>query len=250
MSALPMTFCLFTLGFATSFIGTNTGGSSLITIPVMISMGIPASSAIAVARTTSIGTLFAGIRQYHQHGKIDYKTALPAAILSIMGASIGAMFMIHIPTVALNKMIGALTLLLLASAYLCKKYGQLDLPASQTKKIIGYGLFLGTSTLGGFYGGQGLITTYIFIFCFHKTMTESAGTRKIAALTTAFAAVFIYGFHGLINGGIVLALMGGTMLGASFGAAYALKQGDAWLTRIFNGIAILLALKLIIFDCF
>lgn|SRR3990167_7871930 len=241
---------LFFLGLITSFVGTNTGGSSLVTIPAMIALGLPPQVSIACARVTSIGTLIAGLRAFHVHKKIDYRIAMPAAILSLIGSSIGALIMTHIETQHLNKIIGILTLGLLSFSFFLKRKKSAQQSPSNLKKIIGYGLFLFTSMIGGFYGGQGLITTYLFVFFFNKTISESAGTRKVSALASTIAPCIIYGFHGLIDWKIVAALMLGTMCGATMGAHYALRKGDAWIEKLFMIASALLAIKLLISDIF
>lgn len=239
---------LFILGFATSFVGTNTGGSSLVTIPAMIAMGLPPAVAIASARVTSIGTLFAGLRAFHKQKKVDYKVAIPAAVLSIIGASTGAVIMAHVPTALLTRIVGILTIGLLCFSYFFRKRKYHTKPVSQKQKIFGYGLFLFTSMIGGFYGGQGIITTVIFIVFFNKTMSESAGTRKVSALAGNIAPCIIYAFYHFIDWSIVAALMSGTILGATAGANYALKKGDAWMEKVFMIVSVLLAVKLLLME--
>ncbi|WP_256534834.1 TSUP family transporter [Pseudomonas sp. 35 E 8] len=68
---------LVLLGVITGFIGTNTGGSVFLTVPVMIWLGIPPQSSIATARLASVGTMFAGLRHFHNSGKVDYRLAAP-----------------------------------------------------------------------------------------------------------------------------------------------------------------------------
>lgn len=241
---------LFILGFVTSFVGTNTGGSSLVTIPVMIAMGLPPTVAIASARVTSIGTLFAGIRAFHKQKKVDYKIALPAALLSVVGASTGAIIMAHVPATVLMRIVGILTIGLLCFSYFFRKRKYHQKPVTQKQKIVGYGLFLLTSMIGGFYGGQGIITTVIFILFFNKTMSESAGTRKVSALAGNIAPCIIYAFYHFIDWPIVGALMCGTVLGSTAGAHYALKKGDAWMEKLFMIVSALLAIKLLFTEVF
>ncbi|MDF2690590.1 MAG: putative rane protein [Gammaproteobacteria bacterium] len=245
MILVETSISLFFLGLLTSFISTNTGGGSLITIPAMIAMGLPSASAIASARMSAIGSTLAGLRQFHKNGKVDYRVAWPSAILSIIGAGTGALVLVHVPEAILIRLVGILTLILLLVSYFLKNHLKLGPEPSRAKKLIGYSLFLFTSMLGGFFGGQGILTTYIFVIFFHKTISESAGTRKVNGLATAIAAALVYGFHGLINWWAVMALMAGTMLGSTLGAAYALKRGDAWLEKLFNIVAVMLAIKLL-----
>ncbi len=78
------------LGIITGFVGTNTGGSVFLTVPVMIWLGIAPQSSIATARLASVGTMVAGLRHFHQQGKVDYALAIPAAVLGLAGALGGA----------------------------------------------------------------------------------------------------------------------------------------------------------------
>ena len=241
---------LFFLGLVTSFVGTNTGGSSLVTIPAMIAFGLPPQVAIACARVTSIGTLIAGLRAFHQKKKVDYKIAFPAAIVSLIGASFGAVIMTHFTAIHLNRTVGILTICLMSLSYFFKQNKSKPKSASHFKKIVGYSLFFFASMIGGFYGGQGLITTYLFVLFFNKTISESAGTRKVSALASTIAPCIIYGFHHFIDWPIVVALMSGTMLGATAGAHYALKKGDGWIEKLLMSVGILLAIKLLLTDVF
>ncbi|MCC8398777.1 MAG: TSUP family transporter, partial [Rickettsia endosymbiont of Labidopullus appendiculatus] len=75
MSHDSIVFLLFILGLITGFIGTNTGGSVLVTVPIMIWLGISPQSAIASARVASIGTMVAGLRQFYKNGKVDFYLA-------------------------------------------------------------------------------------------------------------------------------------------------------------------------------
>ncbi len=135
--------------------------------------------------------------------------------------------MTHFSATHLSRAVGVLTLLLLCLPLFLKKNKLHSKPPSLSKKIVGYSLFLLASMIAGFYGEQGLITTYLFIIFFNKTISESAGTRIVSALASTIAPCIIYGFQGFIDWAVVGALMSGTMLGATLGAQYALKKGDA-----------------------
>ena len=95
------------LGVITGFIGTNTGGSVFLTVPVMIWLGIPPQSSIATARLASVGTMFAGLRHFHNSGKVDYRLAAPAAALGLAGALIGASLLVQIDPALVGANAGA-----------------------------------------------------------------------------------------------------------------------------------------------
>lgn len=239
---------LFFLGIGVSFVSTNTGGAGLVTIPAMIAMGLSPAIAIASARVSSIGALLAGLRAFHKHKKVDYKTAWPAALISVVGASTGAIFMAHFPTAWLTRVVGILTIILLCITYFFRKRTSAVKPLTKSRKIFGYSLFFFTSMLSGFYGGQGILTTMIFVLVFNKTLSESAGTRKVNSLVGNLGPCVIYIFYHLVDWRVVIALMCGTMLGSTMGAHYGIKKGDAWLKKLFMVVSVLLAIRLLLMD--
>jgi uncharacterized membrane protein YfcA len=237
-------FFLFFLGITTGFVGTNTGGSAFLTVPIMIFLGIQPQSAIATARFASMGTMLAGLRQFHRYGKIDYKLAVPAAGFGLVGSLAGAIILIYINAAIVHRIIGLATLLMVILALIKKPKVTIHAP-SQPKLYFSYFLFILTGMIGGLFGGQAKLTTYIFILIYDKTVSESVGTRKVSGLISSFGALLVYGIHRIVNWGFGLTLICGTVIGSTLGAKYALNQGDRWMERLLNVVVILLALRLI-----
>jgi uncharacterized protein len=294
---------LFGLGLATGFVGTITGGSALLNVPALMSMGIAPQSAIASARIAAMGSMVAGLPAFHRQKLVDYRAAWPAALLGVLGAVIGAQLMFAVSDQVLKRAVGIITLLLLGLSLLRKPVqgqaggyvvrsgdamsgaagrGELgplrgahsqpcslsdeerlqDRPSGtadrvsngvttyaggRTKRAVGYGLFLFAGLLGGFFGGQALLATYIFSLCFDKTLIESVGTRKASGLAIAIAAVLVYGFQGSIDWLSGLTLVVGTTIGAYYGSNYALRMGDRWITYLFNGVVLVACARMIFF---
>jgi uncharacterized protein len=238
--------CLFCLGLVTGFVGTSTGGSSLVTIPVMIFLGVSPQSAVATARVASVGSLAAGLHRFHKSGKVDYRAALPAALLGVVGAFMGATLLLRVSDAFLTKAVGILTLCLFALSLIPRwRPASEQPPPSRFKRSVGYLLFLLAGLLGGFFGGQAIIATFIFSIFFHKSISESIGTRKVSGLAISLAAIAIYGLNATINWPFSLALITGTLVGSSLGSAYALKKGDRWMSLAFNTVAVLAAIKMV-----
>jgi uncharacterized membrane protein YfcA len=236
---------LFALGLLTGFIGTNTGGSAFLTVPIMIWLGIAPQSAIASARVASVGTMVAGAREFHRQGKVDYKLAVPAALLELLGSVCGAVVLLKIDALALHKMIGMLTLVMVFLS-LVKKPKPHHAPISKGRAAFGYGLFTLIGMVGGFFGGQAKLATYVFILVFNKTVSESVGTRKISGLVISLGSLVVYGLSQIINWQFGLSLVIGTLIGSSAGARYALKKGDEWMEKLLNFVVVLLALRLLV----
>jgi uncharacterized membrane protein YfcA len=237
---------LFLLGLTTGFIGTNTGGSALVTVPILVSLGIPPQSAVATARVATVGTMVAGLSQFHKAGKVDYRLALPACFFAVIGSLTGAQLLLLLPHAVLQQSIGILTLAFTLLSFL-KKAQNFEKPPDVGIRTIGYALFFFTGLVGGFFGGQAILATYIFVLIFNKTLSESVGTRKVTGLAVALPSLFFYGVHGIIEWQWACCLVGGTLIGSFFGSQYALKKGDAWLKYLFTVVSVALSVKLIFF---
>lgn len=228
---------LFLLGLVTGFIGTNTGGSVLINVPVMVWLGISPPSAIASSRLASMGTMLGGLRYFHKNKKIDYRLAIFVSFFGIIGALIGAHVLFIVPEIVLKKIMGILILALLGiSLFKIKTFSFQPhfRHISLMRKWLGCILFLFVGGIGGFFGCQAKLSTFIFQLVFNKTISESAGTRKVSGLAISIASLLIYGIHGIIDWKFGIALMAGTLIGSSCGAYYGLKKGDAWMQNFFN----------------
>lgn len=239
---------LLILGLITGFIGTNTGGSVLLTVPIMMWLGINPQSAIANARLASLGTTAAGIFKFHEQNKIDYSIAIPATLFSTLGVIIGSYCMIYAPIILLQKFIGLITLFLLTFSLIRERVNFHYKLKNKYKIIFGYLTFIVVGILGGFFGGQAILSTFVLQLFFNKTIFESIGTRKVSGLFISLISLYIYGTHGFINPLIGITLISGTLIGSYIGSAYALKKGEIWMQRVFRFVTLLLACKILMFD--
>lgn len=239
-----MIFFYFILGAALGFIGTTTGGSALILIPVMVSMGLPIQSAVAQARFATLGSMVSGMRLYHKEKKVDYSLAFFSSIFGISGAVLGSLTMVDLPEKQLKFLIGSITIFC-AFLNLLRRREYKPLELTLSKRLIGYALFFVVGYVGGIFGAQAILATYVLLFFFNKSMTESIGTRKVVGVLISIASLLVYGMNDLIDWSQSLPLLAGTLVGGTFGSAYALKKGDVWAENLFNLAIIILGIILI-----
>lgn len=86
MASLAIAFVASLCG---SIYGTLIGGSSLITIPTLILLGLLAHTAIGTDRVGVTGRGIAGWYQFHKKGMINYRVALSVGIPVLLGAILG-----------------------------------------------------------------------------------------------------------------------------------------------------------------
>lgn len=245
----PLSIILLAIiGFATSFIATNTGGGALISIPALIFMGLPAQVAIATSRMGSIGQVLSGLYAFHEEKKVDFKIGIPIAIIALIGSFFGSNLLIEIPNALLQKLVAVFIIIVVVILALNPKIGvKKVLGKSTLHKTVGYVSFFFVGFWAGLFGGgAGTFASYVLIFFFGQTFIESAGTRKMAGLAMVSISLAIFLINGLVQIIPGFVLMSGMVIGSYFGSKYGIKQGNKWIRTLFIIIVIASALKLLV----
>jgi len=241
---------IFLAGLGSSIFGTLVGGSSLITIPVLILLGLPPHSAIATDRMGVTGIGIAGLYKFHQKGLVRYKIGFVTGIPILLGSFIGATLVLRISPSMLKKIIAVFTVSVLALLVLQPKVGieKAQRLLRTRDYLVGIFLSLLVGIYGGFYGaGAATFVVYILIFVFGQTFLESAGTLKIGSIAMTATATLTFAYHGVIHYPLAVAMFMGSFIGSFTGAHYSDRIGNVWLKRLFIGVVLIVAIRLLIY---
>ena len=118
-----------------------------------------------------------------------------------------------------------------------------------TTRVAAAGAFLSlvAGIYGGFYGaGAATFLAYILIFVFGQTFLESAATLKIASILMTLTAAITFATHGAVHYPFAVSLFLGSFIGSTVGAYYSDRIGNVWIRRIFIGVVLIMAIKLLI----
>jgi uncharacterized protein len=249
MTDIANLLIIFFAALGSSLFGTLVGGSSLITIPVLIFLGLPPHSAIATDRMGITGIGIAGLYKFHQKGLVHYRIGFVTGIPILLGAFLGATLVMQISPLTLKKIIAAITLSLLVLVAVKPKVGIESAPRSLRTKdyLTGIVLSLLVGVYGGFYGASaGTFLAYILILVFGQTFLESAGTLKIGSLALSATATLTFAYHGVIHYPLAIAMFVGGAIGSFAGAHYSDQIGNVWIKRLFVGVVFMMVIKLLI----
>lgn len=236
------------VSFAASFVGTNTGGAGLITVPTFLLLGLPAQQAVAVSRLGFLGNSLAGFREFHRGGKIRYRIGIPIALSSSVGAFVGSTTLLATPSETMEKLIGVFLLVLLAFLCLRRDIGTVRRsPPGLFLSLLGYSFFFVSSFAAAFFGGGGgIIARYVLMAVFGLTYLESAGTRKIEGLTIALTSLPVYISSGAMAWSYGIPVFCAMVIGSHCGTRWGLRKGDAVVQKLFLGMVLLSALTLLL----
>lgn len=246
---LGILIAIFLVGIAASFIGGLTsGGGGLISLPFLIFLGLPPQIAIATDRFGSFGYVISTIVKFLRSKKIVFTYIIPLAIVSVIGATIGANLVLNIDKNLLTKLIGGIIVLLIPLILLKKDLGVKKKKVKYVMLLIGFLLYFFSAIYDGFLGAAGgILVAYLFVFIFGLTYTEANATEKIPFAFNSIVSISIFASHHIINYQYGVVLLAGELVGGYVGAHVAVKKGDRFVRVAFITVALLSAVKLLFF---
>jgi len=225
------------------------GGTSLITVPVLISLGMVSKNAVATNMFALIFLSVSGAVGFRKEMKVTrYKMLIFFSILTLVGSLIGATFVLAVDKDTLKKVI-AIMICIMTSSFLLKK----DLGIQERKeKISKIGFFCGAFSIfilgiyGGFFsGGYVTLLSYVLILILRFSFLQVAFLTKIFNIFSSLVACALFHYHGLIDFSVGIPLALSMSLGAFLGSKLAIAKGNLWVRNLFIIAIILLAIKLL-----
>jgi uncharacterized membrane protein YfcA len=239
---------IFIVAIFVSAFGTLIGGSSIVTIPLLMLLGLPPHTAIGTDRFGIIGVGLAGWYKFQQKGLINYRLGLVVAIPILFGSALGANLVLQIDAAVLKNVIIATNIILVVFLIFNPGVGVEKRKTSlQTKDyIIGVALSFSVGVYGGFYGAMaGTLSVYIFLMWFRQTFIDSAASMKIGSVFMTVTAATVFGLNNAVDYYLGSAMFIGCLIGSYLGAHYAERIGNVWVKRMFIAFVIIALAKML-----
>jgi uncharacterized membrane protein YfcA len=235
--------------FLASFMDAIAGGGGIISVPtyLLALSGAPIYVILGTNKlSSSIGTVFSTAR-FIKNRCVNWKLAVPSAVLAILGSVGGTWLQHHTPAVVLKLML-LFVLPVIALLSLRKRNWPEDhdpIPFAKQAAIVWIAaLILGA--YDGYYGpGTGTFLMIIFIR-FAKFNTKiAAGNVKIVNLASNIGSLFTAWQAGYVFWGIGLIAALASIAGHYIGAGLTIKNGSKIVRPTVIVVLILLTLKII-----
>ncbi len=241
-----ITALLFFSGLCAGFIDSIAGGGGLISVPVLLSIGMPPQIALGTNKLQSSFGSFSASWYYIKKGEANLKETGEGIIFTFIGAATGSWFIQQLNPEIIRHIIPFMLLIVFLYMLLSKKSGYNSHQAIISKKIfyICAGLILGF--YDGFFGpGTGSFWTAAFIIFLGFDMTKAAGSTRIMNFTSNIVAlsVFIIGNKIIYSAGLCMA--SGQAIGAFLGSRLAVKRGTKFIKPVFMSVILLTIIRLI-----
>ena len=236
---------LFITGLSAGFVDSIAGGGGLITLPVLLSFGLPPQVAFGTNKMqSSCGTALA-VYRYHKARLVDTRTmAIPFAV-TFVASLLGTWTVTRVPSGFLKLLVPWLLLAVAIYTLLSPKLGQQRNAPKMTQSSFA---LLAGSVLGfydGFFGpGTGSFWTLACISLIGLDLPSATGYTKVVNLASNLASLLVFSLVGLVRPDIAAAMIGGQLVGSYLGSHLAIKHGATFIRYVFISVVVALVIRL------
>jgi len=242
----PKLIALFAVFFVTSLISVVTGSTSILTVPVMIQFGIEPHIAVATNMLALVFMSIGGSLPFAGKSIVN-RERLPGLIaVTLAGSGLGAFFLLAIPKKALGLVITVAMLGVGVITMTQRDEIESARSVSRARETLGYGVAFLLAIYGGFFsGGYVTLLTTAFVLFFGMTFLQSVATTKVINIFSSGVAVLIFALRSAVDYKLGALLGIAMFLGAMIGGHTTLKIPPIWLRRVFVGVVVCLAIKML-----
>ena len=235
-------------GCVAGWMNVMAGGGSLLTVPVMLFMGVPAPVANGTNRIAILAETATAVTVFFRRGYSDIRLSAGLALMACVGAVGGASLGVRLDGVWFDWLLGAVLIVVL---YLMASGGKrAEIAEARPKRLAaGHALMI----VAGFWGGMVQVGVGILFLLpiLHRVMgmdlvrCNAHKTFIVLSYTVISLLIFSSQVELLWLAGLALAL--GNAFGGWLGAHTTITKGDKWIRRVIYIVLAAFAVKLLVF---
>ncbi|MEM9490172.1 MAG: sulfite exporter TauE/SafE family protein [Myxococcota bacterium] len=229
LESLALYAAVAVAGVLAGFINSMAGGGSLLTLPILMLLGLPATVANGTNRLAVLCQAVAGVLAYRRHGRLPRRGVAPTVLPTAFGAAIGASLAAYIPEWLLKYILIAI---MIAMAVLMVARPQLmaapesDEPLSRRRRWAASLSMLAVGIYGGFVqAGVGILLLAVLTGISRYDLLRANALKLMCTALFGTVALAIFAAAGQVEwlAGAVLALF--SIFGALVGVRFAVRAG-------------------------
>jgi uncharacterized membrane protein YfcA len=238
-------------GVFAGFVNTIAGGGSLLTLPLLIFMGLPAAVANGTNRIAIVVSTLSANIGYASKKVITYPFSIYLGISALFGAILGARIAIEVNGVIFNRILAIIMVtVVLIMVFKPKMATHLSIERTTGKHLlISLFVFFFIGIYGGFINaGIGFIIM-LFLNLFNRMNLVRVNAAKVGvAFIYTIGALATFAQSGNVNWlyGLILAV--GTSIGAWTALKLSIDRGERFIKLVMILMVVFMALKLWFFQ--
>lgn len=221
LAAVPVT------GFIAGFINTLAGSGSLVTLPMLILLGLPANVANGTNRVGVLLQNVVAVATFRNSGVVDYAGSWKLVLPTVVGSLIGAELAVDLDEALLRRVIGVLMLVMLA-VMLVKPERWIATHANrrEARLWVEVPIFFVIGVYGGFIQvGVGIFLLAGLVLGAGYNLVGANALKNLIVLVFTAAALVVFVVNEQVDWTLGLLLAVGQSLGAWVAVRLAIKRG-------------------------
>ncbi len=240
-------FLIAGVGLVAGFINVLAASGSMLVLPLLIFLGLPASVANATNRVAIILQNMVAVGNFTKQKLISFRITWPIAVSATFGALLGALIAVEINDKYLEYTIATL-LVLMFFLLIFKPSAWIKGKAPDTKGLSMHWqliIFFFIGLYGGFIqAGVGLFLLAGLVLGVGYDLVKANAAKVFIVLIYTPIALAVFIWNDLVNWEAGLVLAAGNMTGAFFASRYAQKIGAGFIRYLLMFVLIASALKM------
>ncbi|HEY4201013.1 MAG TPA: TSUP family transporter [Devosiaceae bacterium] len=233
-------------GLVAGFVDAIAGGGGTISLPILLSVGVPPISALATNKAQSIVGTAIAVNTYWRRGLVSIRALLPGVLLTMVGSVTGALVISHVDTHVLNYLVPVALIAIACYFLFAPRLSDVDQAArlSFVHFVPLIGLVIGFYD-GVFGPGTGSFFAMAFVTLFGLGVTRATGNTKVMNFASNLGALLLFIFTGAVLWPAAAAMAVGQVAGGYLGAVTGIRFGSRIIRPLVVVVSIGLALRLL-----
>ena len=244
--AIHTYFLLAGAALVGGFVDSIAGGGGIITVPVLMSVGLPVPLALGTNKLQAAFGSFTASVNYIRKDLADLKDTIPGIIFTAIGAAVGAFTLQRIDPAFLAKVVPIMLIAIFVYLLLSPKFGHTDRRARMNRYAFYATFGLAIGFYDGFFGpGTGNFWTMAFVILLGLNLKSATAHTKIMNFTSNIIslAIFIHGGNVFFKVGLTMAA--GQLIGAYIGSHLVITKGVKFVRIFFMTVVAITIAKLV-----
>ncbi len=235
------------VGMLAGFINTLAGSGSLLTLPFLMFLGLPANVANGTNRIAILLQNVVSVGGFRQKKVLSFREGLWYALPAVLGALLGARIAVNLDEEVMRRTIGGLLLFMFVLILYKPSRWQKgrDVPMTPGRRALLVGIFFLIGIYGGFIqAGVGFFLLAGLVLGAGADLVKANALKVFIILMYTPLALGVFMWSGQVNYLLGLVLAVGNMAGAWLGTRVAVSWGPRFVRIILLAALVISAAKL------
>jgi uncharacterized membrane protein YfcA len=237
---------LTAVAFAAGVVDAIAGGGGMLTVPALLSVGMPPHLALATNKGQSTFGALSAVVAFWRAGMIERRRARVAFPLAFAGSLLGAFLLLLVRPDVLRPIV--LALLVAVAVFMAVRRSPpreaARVPPEWILPIAGAWSFL-LGAYDGFFGpGTGTFLIVGFVALLGEPLAKASAAAKIANFASNLSALLLFAAKGAVVWPVAAPMALAQLLGGHLGARLTVRKGDVLVRRVVLLVVLALCVKL------